>query len=267
MLLGDRMAQGISLSLAGGGARGFVHVGVLKVFLEEKLPVVEIAGSSMGAIVAAYYAVHGTVEPLEEFARSLDRRTMFHYMDPCLPRHSLMKGDRLRRVLTKWFGDGRIEECAIPLSIIATELRTGKPVVFREGRIVEALMASAAIPGLLPAVRIGTEYYVDGGVAEPLPLSALQKQNTLRVGVALPAMRDVPPPITAQPRLTEVLGLVYATARHRLFEEWRDAVILYPNGGTMGDTLSFQRSAEFVRNGETTAREALANIKLLLQEE
>ena len=260
------MTKGISLSLAGGGARGFVHVGVLSVLLTEGLPVVEVAGSSMGAVVAAFYAAHGTVVPLAEFAATLDRTSMLFFFDPCIPRHSFMKGNKLRKLLEEWFGDRRIEKTEMPLSIVVTELRTGKDVVLRKGRIVDALMASCAIPGLLPAVRLGGDYYVDGGVSQPLPLSALRRQNTVHIGVALPALKDFPPRMTMQPTLTEVLTLVYATARQPLFAPKDGSILLFPEAGTMGDILSFHRSDEFVRNGEKAARDAVPRIIRLLQE-
>ena len=265
--MGGGKERGISLALGGGGARGFAHVGVIKVFSEAGIGIEEITGSSMGAIVGAYYAFHQDIGGLEAFSRSLDRTRMLSYIDPLMPRYALMKGEKLKRLLTEWFGDARIEEARIPLAIIATTLHDGKEAVLREGRVVDALMASAAIPGILPAVLIGGIYYVDGGVNHDLPLAGYRLRSTVRVAVSLTAEGDGRP-LTHQPSIADIFISLYQTHAGHTRQETKRLMrggLVLSLTAPINEALSFHKSAEYLRAGETAAQEALPQLKRLLE--
>lgn len=249
----------ISLALAGGGARGFAHAGVIHEFLHEGFQIVEVAGSSMGAIIGAYYAFHGRVDSLIQFAKGLTKRKTASFLDVTVPRHSLIKGRKLHALLKEWFGGARIEDARVPLAIVASRLRDGKPVIFRKGAVVDVLMASSAIPGLLPAVRLEGEYYVDGGVSLNVPVGALRKRSTTKVVVDLPALCHHPR-FERQPTLTEVLSTIYAIRQSRIQPKIpKDVVLLTPGTGGMRQTLAFHKSEEFIQAGARVARRALAS--------
>ncbi len=256
----------ISLALGGGGARGMAHVGALRVVEKTGLPLAEIAGTSIGAIVGAYYAVHGHLRQLEWFAAGMDRKRTLSFMDVTLPRHALLKGERFRQQMEEWFGGARIEDARIPLAIVATNLRTGKAEVFRRGNVVDALCASAAIPGLIPAVEIKGEYYVDGGAAMQVPVAALRKRGTVKVAIELPITATPKSGFTEQPSLGEVLSLVYWTQRRQSqrLAGLKDVIVLRPVTGGFRETLSFHKSRKFLTAGEKAARNALPRIRKAL---
>ncbi len=248
----------ISLALAGGGARGFAHVGVIIELQRAGCQIVEVAGTSMGAIIGAYYAFHLNVDHLLWFAQSLTKRKSASFLDVTVPKYALIKGRKLRALLEEWFGDALIEEAKIPLAIVASRLHDAKPVIFRKGGVVDALMASSAIPGLLPAVKIDGEYFVDGGITLNLPLRGLRKRTTIKVAVDLPNLYREPH-FLERPKITEVLSTIYALQQARIQPGIPDDVVLItPRAGELQDTLSFHKSARFIAEGVRAARKALA---------
>lgn len=257
--------RGISLALGGGGARGFAHIGLLEELDAAQIPIAEIAGTSMGAIIGAYYAVHGDIEQPRKLADRMTRKLMLSLLDPVLPKEGLIEGKKLRHLLEKWFGNARIEEARIPLAITATNLRTGKAEIFREGPLVPILLASAAIPGLLPAVKLGEEYYIDGGLAAQVPHQALRKRG-VHVLVELPLNKEERPPFTKQPSIIDVLTLAYAFGREKGQQAPSKACItLRPAVGSFEFTLHFLKARGFVQAGRSAARSGLARIKRRLR--
>jgi len=260
------MMKGVSLALGGEDARGMAHIGVLRVFLAAGIQIAEIAGTSIGAIIGAYYAVHGHLEGLEWFAAGMNRKRTLAFMDLTVPKHALIKGEKFRQQLEEWFGDTRIEDARIPLAIVATKLRTGKAEIFRKGRVVDALYASAAIPGLVPAIRIEGEYYVDGGAVMQVPVAALRKRSTVKVAIELPILVVPKSGFKEQPSLSEVLSLIYWTQRKQSQQltDMTDVIFLRPATGSFRETLSFHKSREFLKVGERAAKKALPRIRKAL---
>ena len=162
--------RAVALALGGGGARGFAHIGVLQVLEEAGIQVAEIAGTSAGALYAAGYAWGLTTGELLDLARRAPRRRIFRPW----PGGGALVGHRaLAAWLTDIFGADRIEDCLIPLTVVATRARDGLTVFLRQGPLVPAIVASATIPLLFPPVEIEGEYLVDGGVSLPVPDTAL----------------------------------------------------------------------------------------------
>ncbi|BDG48157.1 esterase [Parageobacillus sp. KH3-4] len=158
----------IGLALGSGGARGFAHLGVIKVLEEEKIPIACIAGSSIGALVAALYASGLGLDRLYRLARSFRRND---YIDFTIPKMGLIAGKRITefiRLLTK---GKKIEELSIPVAIVATDLQTGQKVVFRRGDVARAVRASISIPGIFVPERVDGRLLVDGGVVDRVPVS------------------------------------------------------------------------------------------------
>ncbi|HEX2173560.1 MAG TPA: patatin-like phospholipase family protein [Dehalococcoidia bacterium] len=164
--------QSIGLALGGGGARGFAHIGVLEVFeASGRWRVAELAGTSAGALYAAGYAFGLTPADLLRHARLAPRHRIFRPR----PRAGALIGHQaLAEWLTEVFGSARIEDCRIPLTIVATRVRDGATVYLREGPLVRAVVASATIPLVFPPVELDGELLVDGGVSLPVPELALR---------------------------------------------------------------------------------------------
>jgi NTE family protein len=157
----------VGIALGAGSIRGYAHVGALRAFERHGIPVDCLAGTSIGATVAAAYARFGDVDRAGEFLDGLGA-SMFR---PTVSRKSLLSAGAMRRYARKAFGDPLLEELPIPVAVVATDVNTQDEVVLRRGSTVAALFASAAVPGVYPAVRIGNRTLVDGGIVNPVPAS------------------------------------------------------------------------------------------------
>ena len=164
-------AERIGAALGSGGARGWSHIGVLDALDERGVRPEIIVGSSMGALVGAAYAT-GRLPDLKEWALRLTPRRMLALLDPTLRRGGLMEGARIMRFLSQILPDIDIEEMEIPYLAVATDLGGGQEIWLREGRLIEAVRASIALPGVFSPARRGETWLVDGGLVNPVPVSA-----------------------------------------------------------------------------------------------
>jgi NTE family protein len=163
-----RMSLG--LALGAGAARGWGHIGVVRRLARAGIIPDVVVGTSIGAVVGGC-SVAGHLDTLEEFARSLDRKRVLGLLDLSLGGGGLIGGRRLGEMLTQHLGETRIEDLPRPFAAVATELRTGHEVWLKRGPLAEALRASYALPGLLPPVRIGGRWLMDGAVVDPVPVT------------------------------------------------------------------------------------------------
>lgn len=161
----------IGLAFGSGGAKGFAHVGVIKVLEEAKIPIDYIAGSSMGALAAALYGAGHGVESMFKMATTFKRK---YYLDFTVPKMGLVAGEKVRELLKVITFGKNIEDLSPPTAIVATDLIAGERVVFTEGSAAEAVRASISIPGILVPVKRGGRMLVDGGVIDRVPISVVK---------------------------------------------------------------------------------------------
>jgi len=173
----------VALALGGGAARGFAHIGVLRTLVAKGIYPDIIVGTSIGAVAGGCYA-GGTLDTLEQWARGLTMRGVLGYLDVSLSGSGLIGGNRLAQRLDAALGKTLIEDLPIRFAAIATEVRTGHEIWLTHGRLVEALRASYALPGIFPPVRIGGRWLVDGALVNPVPVSAARALGA-RVVVAV----------------------------------------------------------------------------------
>jgi NTE family protein len=159
----------IGFVLGAGSARGWAHIGVLRALDEAGVRPDLIAGCSVGALVGAAYAA-GRLDQLEAWARSLDWKRLLRLMDFGL-RGGLIKGRRVREVLSEQFVESDFSELGLQFAAVATDLHSGQEIWLREGRVSTAVSASVAVPGLFPPVLLDERFLVDGGVVNPVPVS------------------------------------------------------------------------------------------------
>ncbi len=165
------MAGGkIGLALGGGAARGWAHIGVLKALHEAGIKPDIVAGTSIGAVVGGCY-VANQLDGLEEFARELTKRRVFGYLDLNLTGTGLINGQRLCERLDKTLGDQRIEDLQRRYVAVATEIGSGHEVWLQRGRLVDAMRASYALPGIFRPVKIDGRWLFDGALCNPIPVS------------------------------------------------------------------------------------------------
>lgn len=162
----------IGLALGGGAAKGFAHIGVIKMLEANGIHPVLVTGTSAGSVVGALYASGMDAYTLQERAVALDEAQI---RDVSLFSGGLIKGQKLEDYVNAQVGHRPIERLPIPFAAVATRLEDGKPIVFRRGSVGQAVRASSSVPGVFEAVTIGRWHYVDGGVVSPVPVDAARE--------------------------------------------------------------------------------------------
>ncbi len=171
----------VGLVMAGGGARAFAHVGVIRALREAGIAIDAVGGTSQGAIVAAMLALEWDDATIERLHRRgyTERNPIGDYS--LFPHLALVKGRRLDAALAESFGDADIEDTWRPFCCISTNLTLARPEVHRRGPIWRALRASISLPGILPPAVIGEHLHVDGGLVDNLPVEAIRETGVGRV--------------------------------------------------------------------------------------
>lgn len=161
----------VGLALGGGAARGFAHIGVLRVLEQNGIIPDIIVGTSIGAVVGGCYA-HDKLSAFEEWSRGLTARGVLGYLDISLVGSGMISGGRLASRLQEAIGDTLIENLPRQFAAIATELGTGHEIWLTRGMLLDALRASYALPGIFTPIRVGGRWLVDGALVNPVPVSA-----------------------------------------------------------------------------------------------
>ena len=161
----------IGLALGGGAARGFAHIGIVRTLIAYGIVPDVVVGTSIGAVVGGAYAA-GHLDTLERWARGLQPRNILSYLDLKLNGSGLIGGDKLAAELDASIGQTLIEDLPLKFASVATEVRTGHETWLTHGRVVEAMRASYALPGIFAPVLIGGRWLVDGALVNPVPVSA-----------------------------------------------------------------------------------------------
>lgn len=167
--------RAVGLVLAGGGARGFAHIGIIRALKEAGVPFDQLGGTSMGAIIAAGLAQEWPVEELRDRMRAVFVSDN-PLSDFTLPLIALVRGKKVSSKLREHFGEICIEELPLPFFAVSSDLTTGRIHIHREGVLWRALRASVALPGILPPVTHHGHLLVDGGVMNNLPVDVMREQ-------------------------------------------------------------------------------------------
>jgi NTE family protein len=169
--LGSTRRPVIGLALGGGAARGFAHIGIVRTLIAHGIVPHVVVGTSIGAVVGGAYAA-GHLDTLEEWARSLQPRNILGYLDIRLNGSGLIGGAKLAAQLEAAMGSTLIEDLPLKFATVATEVRTGHEIWLTHGRMVDAMRASYALPGIFSPVLLGDRWLVDGALVNPVPVSA-----------------------------------------------------------------------------------------------
>jgi NTE family protein len=160
----------IGLALGGGAARGWAHIGVMRALESAGIVPDIIAGTSIGALVGGAWAA-GRLEVLEDWVRQITKRRLLGLLDFGIGGNGLIRGDRLADLLLRSFGDLNIEDLDTRFAAIATELGSGHEIWLTRGRLIEAIRASYALPGIFSPVKVAGRWLMDGAVVNPIPVS------------------------------------------------------------------------------------------------
>lgn len=164
----------IGLALGGGAVLGAAHVGVLKAIEEFDIEISYIAGTSIGAFVAAFCAFGKTPAEIEEIALKL---TWMDISGISLFKNGLLSNEKLGDLISEHIGDKKIENAKIPLAMIATDISSGKKVVLKKGNVAKGVMASTCLPGIFIPVEMDDVTLVDGGIVENVPIDTVKKMG------------------------------------------------------------------------------------------
>jgi NTE family protein len=161
----------VGLALGSGSARGFAHIGIIRVLEAEGIPIDCVAGTSIGAIVGSVYAA-GRFREGQKFVENLDLKKLSTLLDPLLPLSGLLGGKSLEKVFNSLLQHEQIEHFPLPFAAIATDVATGEEVILTTGDAVKAVRASMSLPGIFTPVFFQDRFLVDGGLVSPVPVNA-----------------------------------------------------------------------------------------------
>jgi len=258
----------MALALGGGFSRGFAHLGVLEVLAQEHIPISTIVGTSVGALLGAAY-VHGiSLTELCDLGRRLRVRDFLRFQSSGKKAEGQRK-DCIGQFVQEWFRIKFIEELAIPLAIVATDLDTGAPYVFSSGPLEIAIRASCAFPGLVKPVEHEGRLLADGCIVAPVPTAIAAEYNARHgngcvLGVSV---SSIDTSFSTSENVAKVLDSQYR-ASNRIATEpsWcRYADVLLEPQVHHIDWSDFSRVDDAVAAGADAMRRALPIIRELLQ--
>ncbi|MFW5852420.1 MAG: patatin-like phospholipase family protein, partial [Nanoarchaeota archaeon] len=169
-----RNKKKIALVLSGGGAKGLAHVGLIEELEKYNVDIRFISGTSMGAIIGALYALEGNLKLVNKYIK-YRTRDLVTLRDFSFTLKGIIKGRAIEDLLKDLYGNSTFEDTKIPLVINAVDIETGKEVIFRKGKIIDAVRASMSIPIVFEPKRIKGRMYVDGGVVNNVPYNHVPK--------------------------------------------------------------------------------------------
>lgn len=273
----------LGLALSGGGARGLAHIGVLKVLTEAQIPIHVITGTSAGGLIGALYAAGMSPQEMEEEAlRMASPRRLLPFLNRALPFRGLLSAQKVTEYLESLLGDITFDRLRVPLAVVAVDLVTGQKVVLSEGRVVDAVRATTALPGLISPLERDGQLLVDGGLLDNLPADVARRMGAERV-IAVDISSDetsvasLMAELKRRPFIPESLAemadvlwrsviVMMREVNRRSIEEARPDLLIrpaIPAGVTVLTGLS--RAAEVIAAGEEAARTVLPRIRDLLE--
>ncbi|GAB3339390.1 patatin-like phospholipase family protein [Marilutibacter aestuarii] len=251
----------IGLALGGGAAKGFAHIGVIKMLEANGIQVDTVAGTSAGSVVGALYASGMDPFQMQTQAVALDESSI---RDVRLFSGGLVQGQALQDYVNAQVRQKPIDAMPRPFAAVSTQLETGKRTVFVRGNTGQAVRASSSIPGVFEPVAIGGKHYVDGGVVSPVPVDAARQLGAdfvIAVDISTKARGTAP---------ADMLGIVNQSIaimgqRAGAEELARADVVIRPAVDAIGPADFEQRSAAILA-GERAALAALPSIRARLAE-
>lgn len=254
----------VALALGGGAARGFAHIGVIKVLESQGIVPDIVVGTSAGSVVGAIYAAGNNGYALQKMALDIDEAAISDWSVPFFSSSSgVLKGDALQNYVNKAVRNTPIEKLKIPFAAVATDLNTGEPILFRRGNTGVAVRASSSVPGVFQPVKIGNRLYVDGGLVAPVPVRFARDMGA---DFVIAVNISTQPEVQMASSSFDVLLQTFAIMGQSLNRfELQDAdIVIQPALGSMkGNDFTSRNRA--VLAGEQAAMAAMPEIKRKLQ--
>lgn len=251
----------IALVLGGGAAKGFAHVGVIRVLEQEKIPISMIVGTSVGSLIGGMYAANPDSFQLEWLAFKIDRNDILDF-SIVYSKFGPVQGARLESFLEQNVKVKKIEETKIPFSPVATDLNTGETVTLDRGSLAKAIHASSAIPGVFVPVQFDNRTLVDGGVTDNVACDIARAKGA-DIIIAVNLSKDVKN--YQIDSLVDVMAQSISIMMHRSTREKMGSgdVIIEPD--TKGVSMfDFSQKKQLMEEGMKSARQAIPRIKELM---
>jgi NTE family protein len=254
----------IGLALGSGAARGFAHVGVLKVLEANGIKPDLIVGTSAGSVIASVYATGISANDLQKIAINLDEATITDWANPFSSKlGGLIKGDALQTTVNNLVNNRTIEQMQIRLGVVATDLNTGNPILFQRGNTGQAVRASSSVPGVFIPTTINGKEYVDGGLTSPVPIKFAKDMGAdivIAVNISSnPADQSVTGLLGTLKQTTTIMGQSIAKWELPLAD-----IVVVPNLGQMKVT-DFKARNDAILAGEIAMQEQIPALKSKLE--
>jgi NTE family protein len=249
----------IGLALGGGAARGFAHIGVIKVLESQGIMPEIVVGTSAGSLVGALYASGNSGMALHRMALDMDEAAISDWTVPLFAKTTgVLKGEALQNYVNKMIHNAPIEKLKIPFGAVATDLRTGAPILFRRGNTGLAVRASSAVPSVFQPVKIGGHTYVDGGLVSPVPVRFARDMGAdFVIAVNISSQPEAQSASSSVDMLLQTFAIMGQSINlHELKEA--DIVIQPKLGGMKGSDFNGRNLA--ILAGEQAAANAMAEI-------
>lgn len=277
-----RKPVSVGLALSGGGVRGLAHIGVLKVLTEAEIPIHLLAGTSAGGFVGAFYAAGISPQAMEEEAlRVTSPSSKLSFLQRTLPFRGVLSTQKVIEYLHKFLGDLTFDQLRVPLAVVAVDLHTGRKVVLNQGRVLDAVRATTALPGLFTPVELGEWLLVDGGLLDHLPVGVVRQMGAdLAIAVDVATDESTLDALTEELKrrpfvpdglveladvLMRSLAVMMREITRRNIEEAHPDLFIRPAIPPNVTVLTgLNKAAEIIAAGEEAARAALPELRALL---
>jgi NTE family protein len=254
----------IGLALGGGAARGFAHIGVIKALEAQGIVPDVVVGTSAGSVVGALYAAGSNGFKLNRVALEMDEAAISDWAVPLFARSSgVLKGEAIQRYINRAVRNAPIEKFPISFGAVATDLQSGKPILFQRGNAGMAVRASSSVPGVFQPVKIGDKSYIDGGLVAPVPVRYAREMGAdFVIAVNISADPDAQPSTSSLDVVLQTFAIMGQTI-NRL--EMKDAdIVITPSLGAMkGSDFSGRNLA--ILAGEQAAASVMPELRAKLR--
>jgi NTE family protein len=254
----------IGLALGGGAARGFAHIGVIKALEAQGIVPDIVVGTSAGSVVGALYASGYNGFQLQKIALEMDEATISDWALPLFGKSSgVLKGEALQSYVNKAVHNLPMEKLKIPFGCVATDLKTGQPILFQRGNTGMAVRASSAVPSVFQPVSIGSHTYVDGGLVAPVPVRYAREMGAdFIIAVNISSATEGAATASSLDVLMQTFSIMGQRLNHF---ELKDAdIVITPALGTMGSN-DFNGRNLAILAGEQAAAAAMPQIRAKLK--
>jgi NTE family protein len=246
----------VAVVLGAGAAKGFAHVGVLKILESNRIPISMIVGTSAGSFVGSLYAYGFNAFQLQKISFDIEQGEL---ADFTIPDNGFIKGEKLEGYVNRMLRNTPMEKLRIPFYAVATDIQSGREMVFGTGNTGSAVRASCSIPGVFTPVTIGGRMYVDGGVVSPVAVDAARRLGAdVVIAVDISGDGESPKPQGTLSTILQSIGIM--NGRIAAQQLVRADVVIRPRVGGIG-SADFSKRHEGVLEGERAALDALPAIK------